>query len=94
MDTETRTTFTNREGIPRILEGYYAEERKATQAAWTRGLELARMLHTTTALTDDAGVETHWILVDGLPINYGDIVTLSAKHGRIGSAGRMYEFFC
>ena len=76
LDTDTRMTFLNSEGIPRMLESYYIDEHKERLKDWTRGLELADLLETTCALTEDS-VITQWALLDERPINYADLVALS-----------------
>ena len=78
LDTDTRLTFKNDKGVPRILESYVINERKVRAKDWTLGMGLAGFLETTCALTTD-GVITHWALLDDLPIQYAELVAMSEK---------------
>ena len=78
LDTDTRLTFKNDKGVPRILESYVINERKVRAKDWTLGMGLAGFLETTCALTTD-GVNTHWALLDDLPIQYAELVAMSEK---------------
>ena len=58
LDTDTKTSRTNRHGIPRQLESYYIDRRAETLLSWTRGLALVAVVHSTLSFVHHG--LTHW----------------------------------